>query len=392
MTFSISTRMASLVLAFGFFFACSTSKPSVDSLIETNQYDLALAQIMEELSANSEQPNLLIQRGEINAILAKDAVPADRGEFYNTTRNSFDEAISAGADSTGLIKIHTLTDKYWSSEHNAGTAAYESSDDADQLEAITYFDNAIILKPTEVSSYLSKATAQYDSDDIDGAIATLDQAKNVVDPVPVELYENLGFLYLQNGEPDQSVFYYELANKDIVNSKNIAFGLVNAYISDSDNESAIDLLSSLADNYPNDASIKNVYGTQLYLITEMIMDDLVNAYSANDTALVSQIRFEAEGVGEQAEEQLVAAFQRDTTNTDYIESLAVFYNNLTGKYLAVIEVAFDTDKKALSQKAATLLDFAIEYYGRLAEISPQDSAIQSTLKSLNTLKENRFSS
>ena len=124
----------------------------------------------------------------------------------------------------------------------------------------------------------------------------------------------------------------------------------------------------------------------------MIMDDLVNAYSANDTALVSQIRFEAEGVGEQAEEQLVAAFQRDTTNTDYIESLAVFYNNLTGKYLAVIEVAFDTDKDALSQKAATLLDFAIEYYGRLAEISPQDSTIQSTLESLNTLKENRFSS
>lgn len=384
--------MAGLVLAFGFFFACSTSKPSVDSLIETNQYDLALAQITEELSVNPDQPALLIQRGEINAILAKDAVPADRGEFYNTTRNSFDEAVSAGADSTQLVKIHTLTDKYWSSEHNAGTAAYESSDDTDQLEAITYFDNAIILKPTEVSSYLSKATAQYDSDDIDGAIATLDQAKNVVDPVPVELYENLGFLYLQNGNPDQSVFYYELANKDIINSKNIAFGLVNAYISNSDSESAIDLLSSLTDNYPNDASIKNVYGTQLYLITEMIMDDLVNAYASNDTALVSQIRFEAEGVGEQAEEQLVAAFQRDTTNTDYIESLAVFYNNLTGKYLAVIGVAFDTDKTALTQKAATLLDFAIEYYGRLAEISPQNAAIQSTLESLNRLKENRFSS
>lgn len=392
MRFSISTRMAGLVLAFGFFFACSTSKPSVDSLIETNQYDLALAQITEELSVNPDQPALLVQRGEINAILAKDAVPADRGEFYNTTRNSFDEAVSAGADSTQLVKIHTLTDKYWSSEHNAGTAAYESSDDTDQLEAITYFDNAIILKPTEVSSYLSKATAQYDSDDIDGAIATLDQAKNVVDPVPVELYENLGFLYLQNGNPDQSVFYYELANKDIINSKNIAFGLVNAYISNSDSESAIDLLSSLTDNYPNDASIKNVYGTQLYLITEMIMDDLVNAYASNDTALVSQIRFEAEGVGEQAEEQLVAAFQRDTTNTDYIESLAVFYNNLTGKYLAVIGVAFDTDKTALTQKAATLLDFAIEYYGRLAEISPQNAAIQSTLESLNRLKENRFSS
>lgn len=384
--------MAGLVLAFGFFFACSTSKPSVDSLIETNQYDLALAQITEELSVNPDQPALLVQRGEINAILAKNAVPADRGEFYNTTRNSFDEAVSAGADSTQLVKIHTLTDKYWSSEHNAGTAAYESSDDTDQLEAITYFDNAIILKPTEVSSYLSKATAQYDSDDIDGAIATLDQAKNVVDPVPVELYENLGFLYLQNGNPDQSVFYYELANKDIINSKNIAFGLVNAYISNSDSESAIDLLSSLTDNYPNDASIKNVYGTQLYLITEMIMDDLVNAYASNDTALVSQIRFEAEGVGEQAEEQLVAAFQRDTTNTDYIESLAVFYNNLTGKYLAVIGVAFDTDKTALTQKAATLLDFAIEYYGRLAEISPQNAAIQSTLESLNRLKENRFSS
>ena len=393
MKFSFNTRLASLVLAFGFFFACAPSKPTIDSLVSTNQYDLALAQIEEDLARDPYQPELQIHKGRINAMMAKEVQVQERGGFYETTVNAFNAADTAGANESQIAKIDSLTNNYWKVEHNAGTAAYEV-DTLDNHFAISvaHFSNAIILKPGEVSSYMSKATTQYSAGDVKGAIATLNNAKNTVDEVPPKLYENLGFLYLQNGDPDQSVFYYELANKDITQNKNIAFGLVNAYISASDAEEAIGLLSDLAQNYPNDANIRNVYGTQLYLITEEIMDDLAQSYSEKDTMLVAQIRFEAEGVGEQAEQELVEAYKRDTTNTDYIESLAVFYNNLTGKYLAVIDVAFAEDKEALRAKAKTLLDFAIEYYQKLEEINPNDSSVKGTLNSLNTLKQNRFSS
>lgn len=386
------TRLASLILAIGFFFACSSSKPSIDSLIEQNQYNMALVQIDKQLAENPNQPDLLIKKGEIHLFLAEANDPRERSEFYSEAVNSFDEAITNGADSSQISGIHSIRTKLWSEEHNAGTATFNNEENKDDFSlAQAHFSNAIILKPQETSSHLSLATAQFSSGNIEGAISTLNIAKNTIDEVPQKIYENLGFLYLQNGDPDQSVFYYELANKDISQSKNIAFGLVNAYISTSNTEKAVDLLEELIKNYPNDATLRNVYGTQLYRITEHIMDDLTQAYIKEDSSLVSQIRFEAEGVGEQAERELVQAYSRDTTNTDYIESLAVFYNNLTGKYLGVYEVAFQSDKEAILSKAETLLDFAISYYEKLFDISPQDKAIESTLQSLSALKESRFS-
>lgn len=388
-----NTRLVSLVLAIGFFFACSSSKPSIDNLVAQNQYDIALAQIDEQLAENPNQPDLLIKKGEINTFIAEAADPRERAGYYSEAINSFNLAIDAGVDSSQLSGINSLTTKLWSEEHNAGTAAYNDEEITEDFSiAEAHFSNAIILKPQETSSHLSLATAQFSTGDVEGAISTLNIAKNTVDPVPLKIYENLGFLYLQHGEPDQSVFYYELANKDITQSKNIAFGLVNAYISTGNTEKAVDLLSELIKNHPNDAALRNVYGTQLYRVTENIMNDLTQAYLNSDTALVSQIRFEAEGVGEQAEKELIQAYSRDTTNTDYIESLAVFYNNLTGKYLGVYEVAFQNDKEPLLIKAGTLLDFAIEYYEKLLEISPQSEDIESTLQSLSALKESRFSS
>ncbi|MFV1884687.1 MAG: tetratricopeptide repeat protein [Balneola sp.] len=387
-----NTRLVSLMLAIGFFFACSSSKPSIDSLVAQNQYDVALTQIDEQLAENPNQSDLLIKKGEINTLIAEASEPRERSGYYSEAINSFNLAIETGVDSSQLSGINSLRTKLWSEEHNAGTAAFsdeETTEDFSLAEA--HFSNAILLKPQETSSHLSLATAQFSTGDVEGAISTLNIAKNTVDPVPLKIYENLGFLYLQHGEPDQSVFYYELANTDITKSKNIAFGLVNAYISTGNTEKAVDLLSELIKNHPNDAVLRNVYGTQLYRVTENIMDDLTQAYIERDSSLVSQIRFEAEGVGEQAEKELIQAYSRDTTNTDYIESLAVFYNNLTGKYLGVYEVAFQNDKEPLLIKAGTLLDFAIEYYDKLLGISPQNEDIESTLQSLSALKESRFS-
>ncbi|GAB5409708.1 MAG: hypothetical protein BalsKO_20730 [Balneolaceae bacterium] len=381
------------MLAFGFFFACTSSKPSIDSLISSNQYDIALTQIEEQLSENPDQPDLLIKKGEINTLLASNLDVRERTPFYSETVSAFEQALTIGVDSVQLERVHSITDQFWSQEHNTGTAAYNTEESSTSNSiAQAHFRNAITIKPEEASSYLSLGTAQFSSGEIDEAISTLNTAKNTLPEVPYKIYENLGFLYLQNGEPDQSIFYYELANKDIIESKNIAFGLVNAYISTSSTEKAVKLLDGLVGSYPNDATIRNVYGTQLYLVTETIMDDLANAYMDNDTALVSQIRFEAEGVGEQAEKELIQAYSRDTTNTDYIESLGVFYNNLTGKYLSVYEVAFESDKPMLQIKAKTLLNFAIEYYEKLFLLTPGNPELEATLDSLNSLKQSRFSS
>lgn len=386
-----TTRIASLVLVIGFFFACSSSKPTIDSLISENQFDLALEQIETELSENPDQPGLLIQKGKIMAQMAESSAPEARFDQYMTAVTSFEEAIKVGADSTQEQDISSTLHSYWVFEHNTGTAVFED-EMVEQRLAISsaHFNNAIVLKPGEASSYLSLATTEYTSGELSSAISTLNRAKNTLSEVPEALYENLGFLLLQNGEPDQAVFYYELANTNVAANKNIAFGLINAYISTENTEKAVALLESMVKNNPNDASLRNVYGTQLYLIVEGIIQDLNAAYQSNDSLLVNQLKFEAEGVGEQAEQELIQSFSRDSSNVEYIESLAVFYNNLTANYLFVYESAFDSDKPILLNKAGTLLDFAIEYYTKLARLEPGNGSVASTIESLNKLKENRF--
>lgn len=386
-----TTRIASFVLVIGFFFACSSSKPTIDSLISENQFDLALEQIETELSENPNQPALLIQKGKIMAQMAENSAPEARFDQYMTAVTSFEEAIKVGADSTQEQNISSTLHSYWIFEHNTGTAVFED-ETVEQRLAISsaHFNNAIILKPDEASSYLSLATTQYTSGELSSAIGTLNKAKNTLSEVPEALYENLGFLLLQNGEPDQAVFYYELANTNVAANKNIAFGLINAYISTENTEKAVALLETLVKNNPGDASLRNVYGTQLYLIVEGIIEDLSVAYQSDDTLLVTQLKFEAEGVGEQAEQELIQSFSRDSSNVEYIESLAVFYNNLTANYLSVYESAFDSDKPILLNKAETLLDFAIEYYTKLARLEPRNGSVASTIDSLNKLKENRF--
>ncbi|MCG8372918.1 MAG: tetratricopeptide repeat protein, partial [Balneolales bacterium] len=357
------TRLASFMLAIGFFLGCSSSAPSIQSYIDTNQYDRALAAIQESLLENPDQPDLLIHRGEINIILANGELAEERSPFYEITTTSFNEALEFELNEEQIQNIDQQIFENWQREFNTGTAIYEDATADDRYTtSIAHFENAVLLNPTDSRAYISLSVANYANNDLEEAIRSLNSGKNTVSDVPELLYENLGFLYLQSGDPDQAVFYYELANTNVTTNKNIAFGLVNAYLTTSSTEKAIDLLGTIVENYPYDADVRNVYGTQLYQVTLGILNDLVVAYNENDASLIPQLKFEAEGIGEQAEKELIEAYQLESTNIEYMNSLAVFYNNLTAQYLALTEVAFEQDKAGFEERASILLDLAIQYY------------------------------
>jgi hypothetical protein len=122
------------------------------------------------------------------------------------------------------------------------------------------------------------------------------------------------------------------------------------------------------------------------------MEDLKSAYSSNDTVLVDQILFEAEGMGDEAETQLIEAFRRDTSNTEYLESLAVFYNNLSAQYLSLLPNAFENDKIELENKAYNLINFAIDYYEKLVAIDANNDEYIQKLSVLKTLKNRKTAS
>jgi len=393
MTISNFTRFTGLLLVTGFFISCSSSKINIDELIQNNKYQEAITEIDARLAENPSQPGLYIQKGKINASLAQDTDPELRPEFYTNTDESFEMAIEYGAVSAQVATMDSLRQQYWKSEHNAGLRITDNEALSDRYHlASIHFKNALILREDAVSSYKNLSIAQFNQGDLDEAIGTLETALEYAGDEPTEIYENLGYLYLEKGDPEQSSYYYELANTNVKEDLNLAFGLVNAYISNGSNEQAADILESLVANNPDNANLRIVYGTQLYLITSGIMEDLKSAYSSNDTVLVDQILFEAEGMGDEAETQLIEAFRRDTSNTEYLESLAVFYNNLSAQYLSLLPNAFENDKIELENKAYNLINFAIDYYEKLVAIDANNDEYIQKLSVLKTLKNRKTAS
>lgn len=388
MTISNFTRLAGLLLVAGFFYSCGTSQVNIDELLANNNYQQALEEIDSRLAEDPNQPQLYIQRAQINATLAKDADPELRTDLYSETSDDFAAAIEYGADQDQISTVDSLRQQYWKDEHNAGLQVSENSAISDRYQrAKIHFQNALILRSDAISTYRNLSAAQFNLGNIDDAINSLETALSYTDDPSAELYENLGYLYLEIGNPSEAARYYELANTDISEDLNLAFGLVNAYISNGDSENAADMLETLVEENPDNADLRNVYGTQLYEITSEILEDLKTAYRNNDSSLAEQIKLEAEGMGESAEEQLIEAFKRDTSNVEYLESLAVFYNNLSAQYLSLQNVAFDEDKEAIRKKAFTLVDFATDYYERLVDIDPNNEEYTNRLDVLNQLKE-----
>lgn len=382
---STYTRLAGFLLAIGFFISCSSSKFSVDNLLEENQYEQAIDKIDTEIAKNPSS-ELYFQKGSIYGKIANQTDVLQRTGLYENMVASFDSALVYNNPSSQLLEaqIDSIKQDYWTSEYKKGLSAYDN-ETKNTSTAIAHFDNAIQILPLKTEAYISLSIAHYNEDNIDDAVAILKQAETI-DPSNSQIHESLGFLYLEKGDPKNSVQSYLKANQNPVKDKNIAYGLVNAYISQNLNTQAISFLEQLVSEYPSDPNLNNVLGTQLFNQANGLFDDLIVAYSDNDSTAAINLKVEVEGVSEQAENQLIEAYQKAPSNTEYIESLAVFYNNMAGNYFSLFDVIFEDDKNYIKQRALELTDFAIDYYTKLSTINTNNNEFSSKINSLQTLK------
>ena len=211
---SIVTRYASLVLAIGFFVSCSSSKFSADKLISEGNYQEAIDKIVVELSKNPSS-SLYFQKGAIHGLIAQDNNVEERKSDYQQMVSAFDSARVYQADSDNDLieaEIDSLVYYYWELEHRSGLTEYEKSSDQALYMAISHFNNAIVIDSEQVESYKSLSIALYNNNDIDEAINTLKKAESI-DNTDIKIFENLGFLYLEIGNPEQSIFYYNQCPK-----------------------------------------------------------------------------------------------------------------------------------------------------------------------------------
>jgi tetratricopeptide (TPR) repeat protein len=382
----INTRYAIITIAIGFFLSCTGSKFTADKLIDDGNYEQALVEISAEIEKNP-SPYLYFQKGKVHGLIASDASVSERAYSYEEMSSSFDSisVYQTSSHQDWQTEADSLSNYYWNLEHQNGLKAYEEDSQESILTAISHFKNAVSIDPSSIESYKSLSIAQYNNGNIDGALESLKVAEMLPDAT-TDVFESLGFLYLEKGDPEQSIIYYKKADQDPLKNKNIAFGLVNAYISQGKTYEAISFLDELVHEFPNDAKLHNVYGTQLYEQVSELFSNLKSAYSVNDTSTTATLSVEIEGVSEKAENELIKAYQMDSSNLEFVESLAVFYNNMSGNYFSIYQVAFQSDKDTIEAKALSLTDFAITYYEKLQELNPS-SSYSGKIDNLKKLKE-----
>ena len=371
----------------GFFYGCSSSSIPIDTYINEERFEDALSEIETQLEKTSGSPELFIKKGELLIRVAEKKSIEHRDSLYKEAILAFKEAEVIGVNNSQSESIHNLTYNSWLEELNLGTNAYDS----EEIDiALYHFENAIILNETEPTAYLSKSVALYSTNNLDAALETLNQAKDKLTTESEKLYEYLGFLHLQNSNAEEATYYYELAKTNIASNKNIAFGLVNIYINNGELQKAIDLLLDLNNEIPNDAGINNVLGTQLFFFTEYVYGNLTEAYKSNNLSSVNPLKLDAESFSKQAESYLIKAYEIESTNHEYIQSLAVFYNNLTAIYLSLAQIAPEQEKNYFLIKTDLSINSAIKYFELLLSTDPGNEETLTSIKMLKKLQSDRF--
>jgi tetratricopeptide (TPR) repeat protein len=379
------TRWAILV-ALGFFLGCSNTLKTVESLVQEQAYFQALKELEEGLEKRPENEQLWLEQGRIHLIYSETDEPIQRTYHYKTAYFSFEEAQRLGVDSTQNTEIDNLLQSYWTQEHNAGIRALESGEYDDRLrDASSHLRNAVELKPNEISSYIALSNSYYSAVKIKLAFKTLRDAEENLDTPNAQIYEKLGFLSLEQGDIEESITFYQ-RSIEIADNKNAAFGLVNAYILSGESLMSVELLSSLLERYPNDTEINHVYGVQLNIVLDGYLTQLHQAYKDDNSKEIERLREAIALMMEGAEGQLTQAYQNDISNTAFVESLAIFYNNLTSKYLEMLEVAYTEHVDPMSDSAAEYLDKAITYYMRLQQLRPNHPEYSQKAENLGELR------
>ena len=379
------TRWA-IIVALGFFLGCSNTLKTVESLVQEQAYFQALKELEEGLEKRPENEQLWLEQGRIHLIYSETDEPIQRTYHYKTAYFSFEEAQRLGVDSTQKAEIDNLLQRYWTQEHNAGIRALESGEYDDRLrDASSHLRNAVELKPNEISSYIALSNSYYSAAKIKLAFKTLRDSEENLDTPNAQIYEKLGFLSLEQGDIEESITFYQ-RSIEIADNKNAAFGLVNAYILSGESLMAVELLSSLLERYPNDTEINHVYGVQLNIVLDGYLTQLHQAYKDDNSKVVERLREAIDLMMEGAEGQLTQAYQNDISNTAFVESLAIFYNNLTSKYLEMLEVAYTEHVNPMSDSAAEYLDKAITYYMRMQQLRPNDPEYTQKAQNLGELR------
>lgn len=370
MVISHLTRIASLVLAFGFLFGCSAPNPYIESTkenIDGGDYRSALQSIEAALNENPQDADAHYYRGLVYYEMAADESSASqRTESYEEMRSSFESALNIYEDagSRGYTSdIEYLISSSWSTEHNHGYTKLKETENIsnDEIEAaLTHLNNAIIIEPDSVSSYELASEAYLKLDDPTQAFQVLDDALNRGSEIKKTTLERHAYLAIQVGEFDKAMNSYNTLREKDYDDLNLSHGLVNALKQAGQHQKAADILEELIERSPDNPDYTLTYSKQLYKLAVERFDDWLETYREDPFSEETRSGFnEALSYAENAEVKFSETVDIAPESENITSAKAIFFQNMTAE-LADIRSGVSDD-----EYVAELNDL-IDYYAESA--------------------------
>lgn len=379
------TRIASFVLAFGFFISCTTLQSSPQESATSNnlseqQIRQQIKSLDKSISSNPEQADLYFKKGKLLTKLAqKKEDPSQRVSPYRNARQILDRAANLYdeiADSESNDKVNDLLNVTWSLEHNQGVKLLQTKnvDQPNYKKAVAHFNNATIIIPDSAISYTMKARTLYKNQQSKEAIETLETARKNIENPPALLLEKLAFLYLENNNPQQAIGIYEQAESFSSRDLNVLHGLSNAYIHAGEHDKAITLLQQLIKDEPQNIVYGQSLATELYFLGKSKINSIASALkrgnSLDTTAFDSVNTLFAK-----AEEQFNQISKANPDNLEIQERTATFYYNSASQYQKLIPLTSKEYQAQLQEKVKQYLSASIPLFENLVEQDRQSQQI-----------------
>ncbi|SMO74637.1 tetratricopeptide repeat protein [Fodinibius sediminis] len=379
---TIYTRMASLVLAFGFFFGCSVSKNTFDKAPTAASDKLSEAQLEQRISAIDKQLEsapansaLYYEKGSllIRWAQAKEQ-PSRRTPLYSKAEIILQKADSlfesrpvARLDTQHYYKLQKIA---WSEEHNQGIqASKNASSSEDYRQAALYFNNAIAIMPDSLISYKLGSRMYYKGNEPRRAITVLEYARQNVTPLPVDLLESLAYLYVETEQLAKAIQTYEEARARHRHSFNLMHGLSNAYIEAGNHHNAIQLLLQLHNRKPGNTKYQYSLASEFYkagreqviaMVTELEEKDNFN------TAVFST----ADSLFGRAEHHYRQILNRQPNNAQVLYKTAQFYQNRAAQYQRLLPHLRDENEADIRRMIQQSISSSVPLLEQLSRQKP----------------------
>lgn len=381
--FDYFTRIASLVLAFGFFISCSTlqstnqEKQTARELSE-KQIEQRLDSLSKQINSDHQEPDLFYEKGSLLTKLAqKQEEPEARTEIYVNANQSLTQAANLYAPGEQTEKVEELLNVTWSNEHNQGVQILQNDttkEKSDYARAAAHFKNATVIIPDSTISYKMGARAYYQSQQPQKAIEILNKARKNVNSLPVPLLEQLAFLYLENDQQQKAVEIYEEAEAFSDQNLNLLHGLANAYINAGEHQKATELLDQLIGIEPKNVIYAQSLATELYFLASEQLQSMTSSLQKGEQ--IDRTSFEdADSLLNRAENQFKRIIDQKPSDYELKLNFANFYQNAASKYQRLLPLVEGSEKDKLHEKINRYISNAIPLLEQVAEKNPDESNV-----------------